>query len=162
MAANPIQVYFIWATCGLIVLCGALTLGELASLLPKAGAAMHILSAGFGPFWGYVKVWMEVWVSLPGSAAGVAIVFGEFVMRFLGDRAYGTAPLWGVAAIVSFAIINLMGVRWGGRTQIFLTSTKIGGLVCVAGKRLLSTATFSCTEKDGADRPKHERAYLLL
>jgi APA family basic amino acid/polyamine antiporter len=74
---------------------------------------------------------MEVWVSLPGSAAGVAIVFGEFVMRFLGDRAYGTAPLWGVAAIVFFAIINLLGVRWGGRTQIFLTVTKIGGLLCL-------------------------------
>ena len=79
LAANPFQVYFIWALCGIIVLCGALTLAELASLLPKAGAAMHILSAAFGPLWGFVKVWMEVWVSLPGSAAGVAIVFGEFV-----------------------------------------------------------------------------------
>ena len=51
LAVSPFQVYFIWALCGLIVLCGALTLGELASLLPKAGATMHILSAGFGPFW---------------------------------------------------------------------------------------------------------------
>lgn len=131
LAANPFQVYFIWALCGLIVLCGALTLGETSSLLPKAGAAMHILSAAFGPFWGFVKVWMEVWVSLPGSVAGVAIVFGEFMMRFMGDRAYGTAPLWGVSAIVFFAIINLYGVRWGGRTQIILTSTKIGGLLCL-------------------------------
>lgn len=131
LAENPFQVYFIWGLCGIIVLCGALTLGETASLLPKAGAAMHILSAAFGPFWGFVKVWMEVWVSLPGSVAGVAIVFGEFMMRFMGDRAYGTAPLWGVAAIVFFAIVNLLGVRWGGRTQIILTFTKIVGLLCL-------------------------------
>lgn len=139
VAAQPFQVYFIWGLCGLIVLCGALTLAELSSLLPRAGASYHIISEAFGPFWGFVKVWMETWVSLPGSVAGIAIVFGEFVIRFLGDRAFGSPPMWGVAAIAVFAVINLFGVQWGGRTQIALTATKILGLLClVLGSFLLA------------------------
>jgi APA family basic amino acid/polyamine antiporter len=131
LATHSWQVYFIWTLAGLIVGCGALTLAELSSLLPKAGASYHIIKEGFGPFWGFVKVWMEIWVSLPGSVAGVAIVFGEFVIRFLGGRAAGSATSWGVLAVAVFVVINLLGVRWGGRTQIILTSTKILGLLCL-------------------------------
>lgn len=122
------QVYFIWSLCGLIVLCGALTLGELASLFPRAGATYHIMSEAFGPGWGFVKAWMEAWVSAPGSIAGIAIVFGEFVAEFLGE-ASGPPQLWAVAAVAVFASINLMGVRWGGRTQVALTTIKITGVL---------------------------------
>ena len=127
-AFHPWQVYFIWTLCGLIVLCGALTLGELASLVPRAGSTFHIMSEAFGPVWGFIKAWMEAWVSAPGSIAGIAIVFGEFIVRFLGDRA-GPAPLWGILAVAVFAGINLLGVRWGGRAQVTLTTVKVAGLL---------------------------------
>jgi APA family basic amino acid/polyamine antiporter len=123
------QVYFFWALCGAITLCGALTLGELSSLIPRSGATLHIIGEGFGPFWAFLKAWMEVWVSGPGSVAGVAIVFGEFVMLFLGAEAVWSAPVWGVLAILLFAAINLLGVRWGGRTQVVLTGAKILGVL---------------------------------
>lgn len=132
------QVYFIWSLCGLIVLCGALTLGELASLLPRAGATYHILSEAFGPAWGFVKAWMEAWVSAPGSIAGIAIVFGEFVIQFLGDGV-GPPQLWGIIAVAVFAGINLLGVRWGGRTQVTLTAIKIVGLLALVGGSYLLT-----------------------
>ncbi len=140
VAEHPWQVYFIWSLAGLIVLCGALTLGELASLFPRAGATYHIMSAAFGPAWGFVKVWMEAWVSAPGSIAGIAIVFGEFAVSFLGDSA-GPAQIWGIGAVFVFAGINLMGVKWGGRTQVILTTIKITGLlVLVGGSYLLAEA----------------------
>jgi APA family basic amino acid/polyamine antiporter len=122
------QVYFIWALCGLIVLCGALTLGELASLLPQAGASYHIIGEGFGPGWGFVKAWMESCVSAPGSIASIAIVFGELLSGFLGS---GSPQLLGIGAVALFAGINLMGVRWGGRTQVALTAIKITGLLAL-------------------------------
>jgi APA family basic amino acid/polyamine antiporter len=128
VADAPFQVYFIWALCGLIVLCGALTLGELVSLLPKAGASYHIIAAGFGPGWGFVKAWMESWVSAPGSMASIAIVFGELLRGFLGT---GSPQAFGIGAVALFAAINLMGVRWGGRTQIALTAIKIVGLLAL-------------------------------
>jgi APA family basic amino acid/polyamine antiporter len=122
------QVYFIWALCGLIVLCGALTLGELASLLPRAGASYHIIREGFGPGWGFVKAWMESFVSAPGSIASIAIVFGELLSGFLGR---GSPQLLGIGAVALFAAINLRGVEWGGRTQVALTAVKIAGLLAL-------------------------------
>ncbi|HSF19684.1 MAG TPA: amino acid permease [Vicinamibacteria bacterium] len=141
VAERPWQVYLIWGLCGLIVLCGALTLGELASRLPRAGATYHIIAERFGPLWGFVKVWMEVFVSAPGSVAGIAIVFGEYTKRFLGEATPGSPQAWGIAAIVVFATINLLGVRWGGRTQILLTGIKLAGLLAlVLGSLLLVDA----------------------
>jgi APA family basic amino acid/polyamine antiporter len=130
VAHHPWQVYFIWTLCGLIVLCGALTLGELVSILPRAGASYHIMGEAFGPFWGFVRAWMEIFVSAPGSIASIAIVFGEFVTLFLDGRGPGP-PVWGIVAIAVFAAINLMGVSWGGRTQIALTGVKIAGLLAI-------------------------------
>jgi APA family basic amino acid/polyamine antiporter len=122
------QVYFIWTLCGLIVLCGALTLGELVSLLPRAGAGYHIIRVAFGPGPGFVKAWIESWVSAPGSMASIAIVFGELSTDFLG---WGSPRVFGVGAILLFAAINLLGVRWGGRTLVALTGVKIAGLLAL-------------------------------
>lgn len=139
VADHPWQVYFIWALSGLIVLCGALTLGELTSLLPRAGSSYHIIDQAFGSFWAFVKAWIEVIVSAPGSIAGIAIVFGEYAIRLQGADAVGSPALWGIGAIILFATINLMGVRWGGTTQIILTTVKIAGiLLLVLGSLFLA------------------------
>ncbi|MGH9336246.1 MAG: APC family permease, partial [Vicinamibacteria bacterium] len=128
-----------WGLCGLIVLCGALTLGELASLFPRAGASYHIIAAGFGPLWGFLKAWMEIWVSAPGSMASIAIVFGELSTAFAGGPGAVSPQILGIGAITLFAAINLLGVRFGGRTQIVLTAVKVFGLLAlVSGSYFLA------------------------
>ena len=131
VAESPWQVYFFWGLCGAITLCGALTLAELTTLLPRAGASYHIIREGFGPFWAFLKIWVEMWVSGPGSVAGVAIVLGEFAARLPAAPARVSATTWGVVAIVAFALVNLGGVSWGGRTQILLTALKVAGLLAL-------------------------------
>jgi APA family basic amino acid/polyamine antiporter len=127
VAQHPWQVHFIWALSGVITLCGALTLAELCSLLPQAGASYHIIREGYGPFWGFLQVWLELWVTGPGAIAGIAIAFGEFMHRVAGGL--GIAPVaWGIAAIIFFALVNLAGVQWGGRTQVLLTTIKVAGI----------------------------------
>lgn len=140
VAETPWQVYFLWALCGAITLCGALTLAELTTLLPRAGASYHIIKEGWGPFWAFLKAWMEMWVSGPGSVAGVAVVFGEFLKRFLGSTWQWSAPAWGAVAIASFTAINLAGIKWGGRTQILLTAIKVTGILGLVGGSLLVTS----------------------
>ena len=138
VALAPWQVYFFWGLSGAITLCGALTLAELSSLLPRSGASFHIIREGFGPFWAFLKIWMEMWVSGPGSVAGVAIVFGTYFAEFLGVRSGWRAPVWGVAAIGVFTAINLLGVRWGGWAQVVVTVVKIVALLgLVVGTLLL-------------------------
>lgn len=140
VATEPWQVYFFWALCGAITLCGALALAELTTRLPRAGAAFHVIGDAWGPFWAFLTVWMQMWVSGPGSVAGIAIVFGEFVVLLLGDGAV-SAPVVGAGAIAVLALVNLRGVEWGGWTQVGLTAAKVAGLLAlVLGSLLLADA----------------------
>ena len=140
VAQTPWHVYFFWGLCGAITLCGALTLAELTVLLPHSGASYYAIREGFGPFWAFLKIWIEMWVSGPGSVAGVAIALGALVARLLGPQASLSAPAWGAIAIVAFTAINLLGIRWGGRTQVALTAVKILGLLALVGGSLFLAA----------------------
>src|SRR5262245_25364118 len=150
VAQSPGQVYFFWGLCGLITLCGALTLAELATLLPRAGATYHIVREGFGPFWGFVKIWVELFVSGPGSVAGVAILFGEFAVRLLGPDARLSAAGFGATAILVFMVVNLQGIQWGGRTQVVLTTIKIAGMLALVLGSLLFAAPASSGQSHAA------------
>ena len=141
VAQAPWQVYFLWTLCGLITLCGALTLAELTTLLPRAGASYHIIREGFGPFWAFLKIWIEMWVSGPGSVAGVAIIFGEFAVRLFGSelsvpRRPSGEPWRSWASPPS----TCKGIQWGGRTQVALTLVKLAGLFLLVGGSLLFAA----------------------
>ena len=139
VAQHPWQVYAIWALCGLITLCGALTLAELCTRLPQAGATYHIIAEAFGPLWGFMLVWLELWVTGPGAIASVAAALGEVLHRSVALP--GVSPVaWGAAAIVFFAAINLAGVQWGGRTQILFTTVKVLGLAGLVGGGLFLAA----------------------
>jgi len=134
VATTNWQVYFFWTLCGLITLCGALTLAELSALIPKPGVSYHALTSAFGPFAGFMQAWMMVLVSGPGAIAGIAILFGELASQVFGTGPGGVQHAWAASAIVFFALINLRGAEWGGRTQVFLTAVKIAGLAAlVAG-----------------------------
>jgi APA family basic amino acid/polyamine antiporter len=131
VASAEWQVYFFWSLCGLITLCGALTLAELSALIPKAGVSYHALTQAYGPFAGFMQAWMMVLVSGPGAIAGVAILFGELANQVFGSGSQGMQLAWAAGAILVFAAINLRGAEWGGRTQIVLTAIKVIGLLAL-------------------------------
>ena len=77
LAPNAIhswQVYFLWALCGIIVLCGALTVAEASTYFPRSGADYFILKEAWGEGLGFLRVWANMWVAGPGSIAAVAIL----------------------------------------------------------------------------------------
>ena len=104
-APSAKHVYLLWALCGFITLCGSLTLAELTVIFPQPGASYHIIREAFGPFWGFLKIWIEMLVSGPGAVAGIAIVLGEFAVRLLG----GNPLFWGAGAILFFMVITGLG-----------------------------------------------------
>lgn len=153
------QIYFFWALAGIITLCGALTLAELTVLLPKAGATFHIIREGFGPFWGFIKIWVEMFISGPGSVAGVAILFGEFLTYFIPI----SPVVIGASGIILFTLINLLGVRWGGRTQIAITLVKIGALLTlVFGSLLLAEPAKITTAATSESQTTLASLFLLI
>jgi APA family basic amino acid/polyamine antiporter len=128
LAQQAWQVHFIWALSGLITLCGALTLAELCVSRPHAGATYHIVADAYGPLWGFMLVWLELWVTGPGAIASSAVALGEFLHRSVTALPAVSPVMWGAAAIVFFTAVNLAGVQWGGRTQVLLTAVKIAGV----------------------------------
>jgi APA family basic amino acid/polyamine antiporter len=150
VANNEWQVYFFWALCGAITLCGALTLAELATLMPRAGVSYHALCEAYGPFAGFMQAWMMVLVSGPGAIAGVAILFGELANQVTGSGSQGMQLVLAAGAIGFFALVNLRGAEWGGRTQIVLTTIKIIGLAAlVVGGLFLAEPFQSATVDEG-------------
>jgi APA family basic amino acid/polyamine antiporter len=152
VATSEWQVYFFWALCGFITLCGAMTLAELSALIPRAGVSYHALTSAYGPFAGFMQAWMMMLVSGPGAIAGVAILFGEFANQVFGTDSSGAQLGWAVAAIVFFALVNLRGAEWGGRTQVALTSVKIAGLVALIAGGILVAAPADVSQA-AADAP---------
>jgi len=125
------QVYFFWALCGFIVLCGALTYAELSVLLPRAGVMYHSLNEAYGAFAGFFQGWVQILISGPGSIAGIAIFIGELANQIIGIENYYMRLTWGASAIIFFAIINLRGVAQGGNTQIIITVAKLSGILAL-------------------------------
>ena len=145
------QIYLFWGLCGVITLTGVMTVGQLGAALPRSGADYHIIREGFGELLGFVKLWQNVWVSGPGSVAAVAILFGKFCSDILASAISLSPVAWGVVAIVVFTGINLLGVKWGGRTQIVLPIIKISALlVLVAGSLFLVEGAHSTSTADMA------------
>jgi APA family basic amino acid/polyamine antiporter len=145
------QVYFFWSLCGLITLCGALTLAELSALIPRAGVSYHALTEAYGPFAGFMQAWMMVLVSGPGAIAGVAILFGELANQVFGTRSDGMQIAWAAMAIGFFALVNLRGAEWGGRTQVVLTSVKVIGLAAlIVGGSIIAAPAIGPADSDPA------------
>ena len=134
------QVYFFWALCGIIVLCGALTFAELSILLPRPGVMYHSLNEAYGPFAGFFQGWVQIFITGPGSIAGAAIFFGELANQVLGIENNQLRLIWGALAIIFFAFINLRGISQGGKTQVIITAAKLTGILA-----LIFGATFLAT-----------------
>ena len=135
IAIHSWQVYFLWALCGIIVLCGALTVAEASTYFPRSGADYFILKEAWGEGLGFLRVWANMWVAGPGSIAAVAILFGKFFVDFSGWSVNPIAA--GTAAILLFIGVNLMGISWGGWTQILLTAIKLSALLLLVSVSII-------------------------
>src|SRR3954469_9084511 len=114
LVPNPLVIMGLWAAFGLISICGALTLAELSSMLPRPGGVYVYLRQAYGDSFAFVFGWLYTLVTTPANIAALATVFAEFLLNFLG-RERSAVALEGVAiaAIVSLTAINVLGARLG-------------------------------------------------
>ena len=137
---------------GLLSLFGALTYAELAAAMPEAGGEYVYLSAAYGPFWGYLYGWTQLFVAKSGSIATLAAGFYTYLTAFvpaLGMPALKTpfhigpggtlfeihyGQLVAIGLILFLAGVNYVGVKVGGNVQVFVTVLKmalIAGIIAV-------------------------------
>jgi len=60
-------VFAVWVVGGLLSLAGALSYGELAAAIPEAGGEYAFLREAYGPLWGFIYSWTQMWVAKSGS-----------------------------------------------------------------------------------------------
>ena len=141
-----------WIITGVLTVSAALSYGELAAMMPKAGGQYIYLRESYSPLWGFLYGWTLFLVIQTGTIAAVAVAFA----RFLGVLAPSVSPVsWIIAPVrVSaeyafslswqqcFAILligfltiaNTRGLNWGRIIQNVFTSAKtlaLAGLVIV-------------------------------
>ena len=113
---SPLLISLAWAVGGLISLMGALCFAELAARFPKTGGIYIYLKESFGPFWGFLFVWGDLFFIRPGSIAAVAFIFAESILNLFSLSSNYLKPiaLFGVALLI---IANLKGLHIGKRIQ---------------------------------------------
>jgi len=137
------MVFVIWIFGGLLSLAGALSYAELAAAIPEAGGEYAYLREAYGPMWGFLYSWTQMWVAKSGSIATLATGFFYYLTTFFPslDRVIYAIPLpigphcgpleirfgqlFAMALILAVAWLNYYGVKLGGDVQVAVTITKV-------------------------------------
>jgi amino acid transporter len=114
----------VWLAGGLIALCGALTYAELSAMFPRAGGAYVFLYETYGRFPAFAYGWSALFITYPASMAAVAVVFSQYLGRFITLSPNGqSVAAAGLCLLV--AAINIIGVKVGAGVQRTLTAAKV-------------------------------------
>jgi APA family basic amino acid/polyamine antiporter len=119
-----------WAAVIFGCICLALTFAALARKLPQADGPFGYVRATLGEVIAFPALWcywISVWCTLPVLAIGV---IGYFINVFPAAAAIPPAVL-AVSFMWIFVVVNLLGVKSGGRVQVVTSLLKIVPLVLV-------------------------------
>ena len=126
----------LWVFGGLVALCGALTLAEIASAYPETGGVYVYIREGWGRLPAFLFGWAELVIIRAAALGAIATTFAEYLLRSLGrDPAATPYSQWvhyvAAIAIAIMGILNYVGVRWGTLVQNTLTVLKCAGLLAI-------------------------------
>jgi APA family basic amino acid/polyamine antiporter len=126
----------IWVAGGVLALCGALSLAELAGTFPQTGGIFVFIREGWGKLPSFLYGWTELVITRATTLAAVSTVFAEYFLKAIGGGPKGGShATWvHVAAASAIAVVgalNYRGVRWGVLLQNVTTLVKCGGLLAL-------------------------------
>jgi basic amino acid/polyamine antiporter, APA family len=138
-----------WGFAGLLTIAGALSYGELAAMMPRAGGMYVYLREAFSPMWGFLYGWTLCTVIQTGTIAAVAIAFARFtgvLFPSISETRYliapvhvssgyafslSTAQLLGIVLIAVLTFTNTRGLEYGRVVQNIFTVAKTGALAAL-------------------------------
>lgn len=136
-----------WILTGVLTVCGALTYGELAAMMPQAGGMYIYLREAFSPLFGFLYGWTLWTVIQTGTIAAVSIAFARFagvLWPFISETNYlispvhisshyavslSTAQVLAIGVIVVLTAANSRGLQYGKAVQNIFTVAKLGALL---------------------------------
>ena len=152
---SPALLIGAWLVTGFMTIVGALSYGELAAMMPRAGGQYVYLREALGPLWGFLYGWTLFLVIQTGTIAAVGVAFGKFLGVFfpsisssqwilhlwkvrpipigpmvLGNMDVGlsTQNLVAILVVIALSVVNVFGVRTGAMIQNIFTAAKVSAL----------------------------------
>ena len=125
-----------WLIAGVITVIGALSYGELAGMMPRAGGQYVYLREAYSPLVAFLYGWTMFTVIQTGTVAAVAVAFAKFtavLLPALGEDVVvfdaglfqvTAARLVAIASIVLLTAVNRRGLHGGRIVQNVFTLTK--------------------------------------
>jgi APA family basic amino acid/polyamine antiporter len=136
-----------WLVAGILTVVGALSYGELAAMMPRAGGQYVYLREAFSPLWGFLYGWTLFLVIQTGTIAAVAVGFARYsgvLWPWIAEDHYLVAPfhlstgyalslsttqLVGILMIALLTWSNSRGLEYGRIVQNIFTTTKAAAVV---------------------------------
>ena len=140
---SPGLLILVWLITALMTLFAALSYGELAAMMPKAGGQYVYLRECFGPLSGFLFGWTMFLVIQTGTIAAVAVAFAKYTgvffpqvsaSRYLfgaGHLGLTTQQLVAIVAVALLTWVNTRGVRQGAMVQNVFTFAKTAALLAL-------------------------------
>lgn len=128
-------IFGLWALGGLLAMCGALCVAELAAALPRAGGEYVYLREAYGPMPAFLSGWTSFFLGFSAPLAVAGYVATKYLLSPFGLAESETGLITKVSAaaiIVAVTLPNLFGHRQSAWTQNLTTLLKFGLFVFVA------------------------------
>jgi hypothetical protein len=160
-AGSPGASLLVWVIAGLLAWTGAASYAELGGAIPLNGGAQVYLSKIFGEWAGFLFTWTATLVLKPGSAAIIAIIFGEYMVRSIVGAEAQHVNTWinkGVAlgALIIVTLLNCISTKLGTRSADIFMFFKFIALLGVTVTGIVVAATgFSWTGSANEDWKTH-------
>ncbi|KAI4180666.1 MAG: hypothetical protein L6R41_007084 [Letrouitia leprolyta] len=155
-SGSPGASLIVWLVAGVLAWTGASSYAELGGAIPLNGGAQVYLSNIFGDLFGFLFTWSSVFVLKPGSAAIIAIIFGEYIVRAFtpSSRSVDSLPnnsisiIWinkgiSLLAIALVTTLNCISTRLTTRASDLFMFFKFLALLCIAITGLVVAVTNS-------------------
>src|SRR5262249_43510000 len=128
---DPGPVILCWILGGLLAICGALTIAELAAALPRSGGIFAYLLESFGPLPAFLFGWSELAVIRASALGATASIFAEYVGYFVHLTPQQTRYV-AAGAIIAIGAINYVGVARAATVMSVATAVKYLALLALA------------------------------
>lgn len=125
----------LWVVGGILAVCGALSLAELAAALPESGGDYVYLREAYGPLAGFLSGWVSFLIGFGGPIAASAAAAAKYLLAPVGLERSVARPVelaLATAVIVGLALVHSLGRRATIRTQTGMTVVKLVILSCLA------------------------------
>jgi APA family basic amino acid/polyamine antiporter len=149
LLGSPGWLLVAWVVTGALTVTAALSYGELAALMPRAGGQYVYLREAYSPLCGFLYGWTLFLVIQTGTIAAVGVAFARFLgvlwpaisetnyhvppIHFTENYAVSlsTAQLVGVLMIGLLTVTNVGGLQYGKLVQNVFTVAKTGALLAL-------------------------------